>query len=510
MSISIEEINSLISVISKNKVKQIEIIGNGEHSTSQVQQLYELLVNEEIKTDEEGREFFFDGAVNQILYFNRLKRKLRSRLYNTLFFIDVNRSTFNEIQRAYYTCYKESTAVKILIGRYARNSAISLAERTIKKAIKFDFTDITLELARTLRMHYSNIKGDKKKFAHYKKILKKYSEIYLAELKAEEYYSDLIINFAGSQSTKPELLDVVKKNCLELKEIIVKYNSYKLNLHSYMMFILRYEIENDFSNTLIVCNEAIKYFESKPHIISKTVVINFSLKKLVCFIMLKRFLEGENVAKYCLKLLPEGSVNWLISQNYYVILSFHSNQLQKAYSLYQEAKNHLDFDDKTIAYLEHWKVHEALINYLIAIKKVEINKNDDSTNFRLSKFINNVPTYSKDKQGVNISILIIQILFLLQNGKYEEIIDRTESLKTYVHRYLRRDHTFRSNCFIKMLLCLPAASFHKAGVTRKAKKYIDLLKSVPIEKANQSPEVEIIPYEMLWEFVLESLDNKFH
>ena len=41
----------------------------------------------------------------------------------------------------------------------------------------------------------------------------------------------------------------------------------------------------------------------------------------------------------------------------------------------------------------------------------------------------------------------------------------------------------------------------------KAKKHIKQLLSVPIEKAKQSPELEVIPYETLWEFILESLDR---
>ena len=61
-----------------------------------------------------------------------------------------------------------------------------------------------------------------------------------------------------------------------------------------------------------------------------------------------------------------------------------------------------------------------------------------------------------------------------------------------------------------MLLCLPAASFHKKAVLRKADKYWKKLKDVPLEKANQSVELEIVPYEMLWEFVLEGLDEKWH
>lgn len=507
---TIKEISSLINVVSKNKVKQIEIIGEKYLAGNNITKLYELIIEGKLKSDEEGSKLFFDNNPNRVNYFNRLKRKLKSRLLNTLFFIDVNQPSFTDIQKAYYNCYREATAVKILMGRAARKPAVSLAEKTIKKSIKFDFTDITIELARFLRTHYSNIEGNKKKFLYYKKIVTKYSQIYQAELTAEEYYSDLMINFTGSQSTKPELLGTAEKYYTHLRNLTKKYSSYKMNLNSYLVFALRYEIKNDYRNTLAICDEAIKYFESRPHIASKVVIINFLFKRLGCFIMLKRFNEGEETAERCLKLQPKGSINWVIALHYYVILSFHSQNFKKAYDLYQDAINQFNIDNEIMSLAEYWKIHEAIINYLIAIKKLEVFQDNNSNRFRISKFLNDVPLYSKDKQGINIFILIIQVLFLLQQGKYGEIIDRTESLKTYVHRYLRRDDTFRSNCFIKMLLCLPAASFHKAGVVRKAKKYVELLKSVPIEEANQSPEVEIIPYEMLWEFVLESLDNKFH
>lgn len=119
-----------------------------------------------------------------------------------------------------------------------------------------------------------------------------------------------------------------------------------------------------------------------------------------------------------------------------------------------------------------------------------------------------MPIYSKDKRDANISILILQMLFLLHQKKYNEIIDRAESLKTYTYRYLRRDDTFRSHCFIRMLLTLPDCSFHKAAVLRKADQYWQQLKEVPLNVAKQSAEIEIVPYEMLWEFVLESLDER--
>lgn len=116
-----------------------------------------------------------------------------------------------------------------------------------------------------------------------------------------------------------------------------------------------------------------------------------------------------------------------------------------------------------------------------------------------------MPIYRQDKRGANISILILQILFLLHQKKYNAIIDRAESLRQYTYRYLRRDDTFRSHCFIRMLLTLPECSFNKTAVLRKADKYWQQLQAMPLNVAKQSAEIEIVPYETLWEFVLEEL-----
>ena len=113
-------------------------------------------------------------------------------------------------------------------------------------------------------------------------------------------------------------------------------------------------------------------------------------------------------------------------------------------------------------------------------------------------------------EGSNITILILHILLLLEQKKYGEIIDRVESIKMYAHRYLRKGNTFRSDCFIKMLMQLPAASFHKAAVIRKAEKYLRRLEGEDGQAQVSNPEVEIIPYELLWEYVLESLQNKHY
>ena len=505
----IEVLKQMAQVLEKNKVKNIQIIGNPKNSKNKLDQFYDHLNAGNFENEQNAAEFFYGKDASYPAY-RQLKSRLLDRMINSVFFIDVNQANFNEIHQAYYHCYKNSAAVKILLGRNARLPAVKLAEKTLRKAIHFEFTDIVLALSKELRIHYSNIIGSKKKFQEYNDIVHKNSEILMAELKAEEYYSELIVHFVNSSETKPELIDKTKQYSDNLIDITAVLSSYRLNLMAHMIHTLRYEIESDWAGTAQACLDALNYFEVKKHLASNTVRFIFLFKLLSCFIQLKKYVEGEETAKKAIKLTPAGNGNWFKAMDQYIILLFHSKKFQKAYDIYRETVQHPKFKNQYKNIAEHLKIHEAFIYYLILKGEIKPEKKDASKKFRISKFLNDVPTYSKDKRGTNTSILILQILFLLQQEKYSKIIDRMEPLKTYAHRYLRKDETYRSNCFIKMLLQVPQAQFHKEAVKRKADKYLKKLHEVPISSAKQSTQIEIIPYETLWEYVLDSLDNRFH
>ena len=109
---------------------------------------------------------------------------------------------------------------------------------------------------------------------------------------------------------------------------------------------------------------------------------------------------------------------------------------------------------------------------------------------------------------MNIAILVIQILFFIQQKKYFIAIDKIEAIEKYCARYLHKAETIRSYYFIKMLLCIPQANFHRVAVERKSKTYFEKLNSVPLEEVNQAYKIEIITYEQLWNMVLNTLGNK--
>lgn len=506
-----EDLKAFVGAITRNKVKQIGVIGNSKGgSQSQVQQLYEGISEGKLNGDEDIIAAFFPESENAAFYASRLKKKLKTRLINTLFFVDVNQQSFNEHNRAYFTCYKQVAAAKILFGLNARQAAIPIAEEALKLALEFEFVELIVSLARDLQLQYGTITGERKKWERMNEILDKFIQILNGEIEAERYYADIMNYFVVSKATKPEIENKVIKYAQEIEILSRKVSSPRFNFIYFLILTLRYEVGNDYKNTVTICEKALVYFEPIANKVSISNIFMFALKMLAYQVYLGNFAEAKIAAEKCFQFSREGTYNWFLTCDYTIVSAFHSKKFQDAYEMYNKAASHANFEKQHQNIRERWYILEAYIYYFLFNKKLQVADEGSFKKFRITRFLNDVPVYSKDKRGANISIIVLQVLFLLQQKKFGDIIDRTESLKTYTQRYLKQDDTYRSNCFVHMLLTLPECSFHKKGVLRKAEKYWNKLLEMPMSAANQNAEIEIVPYEMLWEFILESLDEKWH
>ena len=59
-----------------------------------------------------------------------------------------------------------------------------------------------------------------------------------------------------------------------------------------------------------------------------------------------------------------------------------------------------------------------------------------------------------------------------------------------------------------MLLEIPKRSFHIVAIERHSAKYLKRLEEYPQTVALQATELEIIPYEKLWEIVLKTVKGR--
>ncbi|MFN7116866.1 MAG: hypothetical protein ACK4TA_08720 [Saprospiraceae bacterium] len=471
--------------------------------------LYDLIVSQTIQNDEEAAELLYGESKDNAGY-KKLRGKLKNRLIDAVLNLDLGQFAHTQRQKAQCQCYKDWAAVKILVSKNANVAGISLCKRLLKRAKKYDFTELVMETASLLRVYYGTLGGDIQKFDHYNDLFKQYRAIWEQENLAEELYTELVIRYVKSKASQPEIYDKARQYYNRIAAAMSAYTSYRLHLSGNLLRMIIPTSVNNYQEASQLCDEIIHFFEKKAYIATIPLQI-FWYQKIVCCIQLRQFAAGKNAIARCLNYMEEGTYNWFSIKQLNVLLAFHIKDYQQAYEDFTHLVNHPRYLSLPEHFGETTRIYGAYLYYLSAIRKIELSEKDRYfQNFRINKFINDTPIFSKDKRGMHIPILIIQILLLILERKYGAVIDKIEAVEKYCTRYLRKDDTFRSNCFIKMLLYIPLANFHRASVERKTQGLLARLQQVPIELAQQAHEVEIIPYEDLWEFALDSLQPTFY
>ena len=496
-------------IVTKKRISKIEIFDKSllNKKESKFNEFYEGLVNNQFSSDDDAAQFLYETTPLDDKY-RQLKSRFSKRLMNTLFFLDSNDPSFSNYHSAYYTCNKNWALIRILLSSGARNAATKLANKTLNVAQNFKFTDIVLNCSRIL-MTNSSLSGKAKDYDDYAEIANKALIELGYEMKSEEMYQRLTIGLTTSGTVDEDRAEKASEYYDAVLELSKLSDSYTLHFNMYQILILKLQFKGDFKGTIEACEKAEQYLMENEPFKQEVKLASLALTKINCYLQLRDYENGRTNADRCLELFSEGSNNWFVFLEVYFLLAMHTENYINAAGIYLKVINHPRFQYTAPERQEKWKIFEAYINYIFETE--DLNKDllteNGKRKFRLLKFLNEVPHFSKDKKGFNVAILVLQILYMLEKGDYTGIINRSEALNVYCSRYLRKDDSFRSSCFLKMLLTMEKEDFKIDRTRQMAMKYFK--KMTDIEEANNVVhEWEIIPYETLWDKVLNRLGTK--
>jgi len=506
---SMKVLLELVYILKRHKIKSIDIVGDIAIDDSKLYQLYEAIRTKTIKTDLEAALLIYNEKKLSPKYRN-LKHTLKSRLISAIFSIEFGGEYR---KRAFQNCWKEWSACMIIREQSAIHAPLKIAQKVSKQAIAYEFNDLVISTALFLRTYYSLRKKDTVKFNYYNDLYHKYTKIEEHQNLAHELYMKLILDHTSDSVTvNPQIKEDSEKYHERLINLKSENHSTKFYHYLYQIQLLGTMGVFDYIKSKSICEEALLFFGDNANMHARG-QLNFLLNKLVCHIQLKEFEEGKKTAGKCEDFLVKGEFGWFRAKEYFFMLSIYTGNYQEAYYSYIEITEHNRFKAFKSKIGETWLLYRMYIHFLIMIGKIQIPIEDKHFNntIRLGKFLNEVPSFSKDKHGMNIPVLIIQMTILILQKNYDKALDRIESLEKYCSRYLKKDNpNFRCNCFIRMLLQIPISDFHRAGTERRAQKHLDKMKTVEVNFNNQAHEVEVLPFEVMWEFILDSLQNKFY
>lgn len=493
-------LKSIIPIIDRSKF--LAEIGD----SSQLRAFFELLRKNPNITDEEVSGKLYSGDNYEFAY-KKLKQRLRDKLTDHAIKHGVSYKNLDNYALLYRKCLQKTFATKALNLSNARSASVYVAENLIRTTQENEFTDLTMQLARELFFYYSAIRFHSGKAKKYEQLMHDMQELYANEIAAMQYYCELNAALSSSRASQKEK-NLTK--AIRYSEKVEEYLkrpviSYELLFRSFLVIAMRYELSRNYEKLLVTCDRALIALRSRK--VSRNVAFYlFDQRKILCHIHLKQYDLAQEIARPYFKQLTPGQLNWFVLKSYVMLSYIHGKKYDEAFEIMHEVRSNKSFDSLPTVVRQTLTIYEAHIYFLASTGRVK-SKELNSLKFRLYKFLNEIPAFAKDKRGLNIAVLIVHVLFLLKDKKYSDIIDRIDALNQYCHRYLRRDDTYRSNCFIKMLLKIAKADFNKQRAIRYAEPLAKKLNSVPLFLSDQTVEVEIIPYEDLWDMVLSLLDS---
>ncbi|MEM9824427.1 MAG: hypothetical protein AAF985_25300 [Bacteroidota bacterium] len=377
--------------------------------------------------------------------------------------------------------------VYAMLGR--RGELEEEVRRYFKVAVKYQFNRLASEMSGFLQYYYLFIRGDKYRGEKYSQLRAKYDELSSAEKYVERIYAQMAYKINNSRNLSATLQTELDNTCNDLRSYL-KYNSTQIKLYIYGLLNIRAYLLNDHATIIRNSRSLIEYLEA--HKIEKTTNARKDLAfSLIC---LGRYEEASTSIQQAIARINKGSLSWSIYIYYRFVLKIHQEDYDGAYQLYKEAEKKKQINK---AMMEQWLITRGYVKFLVQGQLVK-----GTTHFKLGKFLNEVPIFSKDKEGNNIHILILKIILNL-GLNHDKIIDERDAIERYIERYLKTNH-LRSKLFLQMLLQIPLSHFNRSTLAFRTKNLLKRLEKARTLKGFD-PDREIVPFERLWGMVLELL-----
>jgi len=472
---------------------------------SKLEKLCLAVYNGQVSTDKEGMQLLYPSDASGNKYYN-IRERLKERLTMILALNGAKRKETINRFTLLTDCTQKWSVALTLLSRNSTITAIHSMKNLLKQTLRYEFTELSLAITSTLRVYFSTADGGSAiKFHHFDDLHRRLRDNWLAEEEAEHLYSNIMRQQVDTKAFHVSLAEYTGQSYEKVKPNMKSCHTFRFHLCARLIELKA--LQGNYSLMMQCCEEAIEYFQQKPFDVSVPIQ-TFYYNLILCYVHLKEFDKGYELIERCQSSFEEGTFTWFKLQEQAFMLATRTKNYTLAFNIYQKIQPALKSENLPVNILEAWKIYEAYIQFLVAARCIDGVEEKDHLRYRQGRFLNAIPVYSRDKRGMNIPVLIVQILFGILKCDYSSTMDRIEAIKKYCSRYLKNDDTFRSNCFIHMLLQIPEAAFHRTAVKRKVTLLEKQLAKTAQQTSFYNNELEIIPYEHLWEILLETLPER--
>ena len=502
-----QELKDLINIAFSDRIKKIELL-NGEdiNRKSLPFRLADGIHKGKFATDEEAAKSLLDKNASDSAY-KMLKKRLKDKLYTTLLFMQSKNPEPNSYHHQAYECYKQMAVAKMLVSIGIDKTAERMLNKIIQKSKPIELYELIEQAAIILR-RFTMQGGDYVRFKEFGEIFKDANKKIAAEAKAEELHFDIVMNFSHSLVPEAEIIEKLEKYKSKMNKLKDKHSTFNVNYYYFQFTIAYYQLMKQYDKSLETSIELEDFIINSGVFYNTVRHANVLLVKLDASLLAKNYNVGHESATKALQFYRKGSFNWYKTQEYHFLLCLNTANLESAVSAFREVNSDSGFAQLHENQKELWKVYGGYLWFLLLYSNKNAQYSDllgEGHSFRMSSLINDIPHYSKDTKGIKVAVLILQLLFFLQQKEFIEITKRIEALRVYLYRYLSVEEAYRSHYFIKMLMLIERYNFDPEKSHKMAARFLWKLLEANLQYTPTQTQIEIVPYEDLWNIVLNIL-----
>ncbi|MBK8557689.1 MAG: hypothetical protein IPL65_18955 [Lewinellaceae bacterium] len=507
-TLEFEALKEVVKLITKNKTKQLDVIGYGNQGDSLIDQLYEGISKDKFDDDDQAAESLFESHAKDPKY-----KRLRYRFPATgecRLFIDAQESLFADQRRAIVSCYRDYAAAQILLGRSANKAGIFLLQQVLEQSTKYELTALNADITRSLRRQYGTILND---LIAYEKIVeqnRQFEKMRAAEILAYDYYDVLSKHYLVHQTPNTEVHNIASKYYDELLAYKKDVDTAEFHYYTFMVGMIKYSSTADYESAYTITKMALEQLKDRISM-NRGRIYGIALQEIFCITQLK--IRDEELANkafdYCLSLTDPDRYNWfkvLETKCYYLL---HAERYQDAFEVYKEVFESPERNNLTGVTRDSIKLLEAYLHLLAKLSKIDAKKMQDLVGpFNWQEFMTPFEVVDRDREGLNIPLLQLPILISIAEGDYDNYGRSVEALDKYRQRYMETELNKRSACFLKMLMALAKWNYEQDASERKIQRELETMQALKPDNNRQMFFVEVIPYEQLWPIMYEHVTRQ--
>lgn len=447
----------------------------------------------DFKSDGEAALKLYGTDQSDVRY-KMLKHRVKKKLYNSLLTIEINNN--NIVFQKEVECMRLLSIAKLLLRQNEQQLSIGLCHKVTNIAQEYEFNDV-LSSAYEIELAALTNQGSLKVFTDKR-------NQYLNQLKLVNLEKEAIglnqlakAHLRSTVKVRKTLLKELPSIIVRLKEIVAEANTFETFMSLYVTSILYYELIGDFAEIINITEDAVNNV-NLGNINATRFDIKYNAYILIyAHLRTKKYSKGLVFANDFYGLFEQTTRNWFAFMENYFLLALHAKQYELASVLLHRVRSNTSFSIIKSDAKERWQLFTAYLFFIEPSSPVV-------EGFNYPKFITSITEYSKDKQGFNVAILILQFMYYLKKGDTEGLLYRIESLKKYILTHLKDTFSLRSKLFLKLLMLTVTEDYNAHSCRLKgAKHYQKLIETSP--PGDAYAEIEIVPYEHLWELILENM-----